>query len=107
MTESVTLPAPLVLADDDGVRHTSGLLGCCIYCKRKIGEPHDLAECVVIVRDVTYAVWLHAASDYDCEKGRRIGTWVTTEPWHWTEEDGRFHKNDGSWCTDNMRDSGS
>jgi hypothetical protein len=87
---------PRVLADDDGIR-PAGPPDACFYCRRKVGEKHG-DKCVCVVRDVTYSVF-HGSEE--------IGTWACAEPFEWDDAQGYFHRNEGTWCTDNAIDTAS
>lgn len=60
--------------------------GTCFYCNQYIGEPH-LDECVLIQKKVR----VRATIEYDIEV-----------PNYWQAEELEFHRNEGSWCSDNM-----
>lgn len=85
----------LVTATDPGIRPAGGPEAC-FYCAARVGSIHG-PECVTIVREVVYGVFCTTT-------GNRLGTWRTTEPAHWSREDGQQHKNESSWCADNVRD---
>lgn len=93
----------LVLSDDYGIR-PAGMSDRCFYCSRKVGEPHDLERCAVIVREVTYGVFL--TESLHGKPGTRIGAWRTHDPSFWTKSDCEFHKNQSSWCCDNFLSDG-
>ena len=57
----------------------------CFYCKQKTGEYHK-ADCVSVNKKVRIRV------SWDIE---------VTVPMHWTKEDIEFHRNEGSYCSDN------
>ena len=58
----------------------------CFYCQRPFGEGHG-PDCVIPQRTVVlkYTVTL-----------------VQSVPAHWTPHDIEFHRNDGSWCANNL-----
>lgn len=58
----------------------------CFYCGKAIGENHDL-DCVC----VTKRVKLKATITFEVEV-----------PHCWRKGDIEFHRNDGTWCSDNM-----
>lgn len=60
--------------------------GTCFYCKQPIGAEH-LHDCVLIERKVL----VRAVIEYEI-----------AVPADWTAEQIEFHRNDGSWCADNM-----
>jgi hypothetical protein len=62
--------------------------GTCFYCSRAMGEPHE-NECVIASKAVVLRVTLEVVVDV---------------PLHWTKENIEFHRNDGSWCSDNFID---
>lgn len=80
-----------VLTDDYGIR-PAGPSDACFYCQRRVGANHA-PDCVCIVRSSTYGVY---------HEGRRIGAYTRDDPAFWTTKDCEFHKNDSSWCADNM-----
>ena len=84
-----------VTENDSGIR-PAGQPDECFYCRSRVGDFHK-CDCVIPQREVTYSVWL---VDGDI----RIGTYKTTEPAHWSDEDGEFHKNESSWCKGNIGD---
>lgn len=84
-----------VLIDDPGIR-PAGRHDACFYCGNRVGQSHD-PECVIIVRDVIYAAYVGE---------RRIGTWTNPEPASWSPVMCEFMRNGGSWCSDNMRQTG-
>lgn len=73
------------LAREDDAR-PAGKPGECFYCNRKFGEGHG-PDCVVPQRTVVlkYTVTL-----------------VQSVPANWTPHDIEFHRNDGSWCGNNL-----
>ena len=70
---------------DPGIHYLDGKLENCIYCKSKIGEPHKVG-CVVRERTVVVSATIQ---------------YVITVPEDWTKEQIEFHRNEGSWCSDN------
>lgn len=76
---------PVVTKDDHGIR-PAGAPDRCFYCKSKVGEEHG-QECVV----VTKRVKLKATIEFDVEV-----------PHFWTKENIEFHRNDGTWCAQNI-----
>jgi hypothetical protein len=58
----------------------------CLYCKSKVGGYH-LDTCVFICKKV---------------KVRCTIEYEISCPYHWTKHDIEFHRNEGSWCSDNM-----
>lgn len=75
---------PLVLPDDDGIR-PAGEPDECLYCKQKVGTPHN-SDCVILERKVKVR--------YSFEIEIEV-------PHSWTEDDIEWHRNMGSWCADN------
>ena len=70
--------------------------GQCFYCRGTLGNAHD-DNCVTLVRLNTYVATL---------KGFIIAKWQHKDPAFWDVGSCEFHKNDGSWCTDNALDNG-
>jgi hypothetical protein len=60
--------------------------GICFYCGRPIGTEH-LSGCVLIKKKVLV---------------RTTITYEIEVPSEWTSEDIEFHRNEGSWCCNNM-----
>lgn len=58
----------------------------CFYCKGILGKEHD-ADCVVRQRSVVLQVTL---------------AYVVHVPQDWTKDQIEFHRNEGTWCTNNM-----
>lgn len=58
----------------------------CFYCQRAIGNDHQ-SDCVLISKTVK----VRAIIEYDV----RV-------PSDWDKAQVEFHRNDGSWCADNM-----
>jgi len=58
----------------------------CFYCNSKIGRFHE-DDCVLVKKKVKVV----ATIEYEIEV-----------PADWTEDNVHFHRNEGSWCTDNM-----
>lgn len=58
----------------------------CFYCQQTIGEPHK-ADCVLITKRVK----LRTVIEYEDEV-----------PADWDREMIEFHRNDSSWCADNL-----
>ncbi len=81
---------PVVARVDPGLRDSRP--GECFYCHQKVGSDH-LGSCVTIVRDSHYGVWF---------QGKRIGSYSTTDPDDWDDDFCERHKNQGSWCCDNI-----
>jgi hypothetical protein len=75
--------APLV--KDEDVR-PARQDGTCFYCRQALGEPHK-EECVIWTKKVRVRVTL----EYEIEVPRS-----------WTKENIEFHRNEGTWCADNM-----
>ena len=85
----------IVTPDDDGIR-PAGKPDECFYCHQKVGEKHT-PECVMVTEDRLYNVWFD---------GNHIGTWTRADPAHWDIDMCRFHKNESTWCANNMRHEG-
>ncbi len=62
--------------------------GKCFYCQRKVGERHA-EDCVLIKKEVRIKLTL----EYD-----------VTVPASWGKETVEFHRNEGTWCADNLLD---
>jgi hypothetical protein len=75
--------APLV--KDEDVR-PARQDGTCFYCRQELGTPHQ-EECVIWTKKVRVRVTL----EYEIEVPR-----------NWTKENIEFHRNEGTWCADNM-----
>lgn len=60
----------------------------CFYCQQAIGEPHK-PECVLIHKMVKVRMTI--------EYGIEV-------PADWDKDQIEFHRNDGSWCSDNALD---
>lgn len=58
----------------------------CFYCQQAIGAKHQ-AHCVLIKKKVK----LRAVIEYEAEVPNR-----------WDAQQIEFHRNEGSWCVDNM-----
>lgn len=86
---------PIVAPDDDGI-HPAGKPDACFYCQRRVGHLHKFG-CVMCEVERTYRVILN---------GVDIGTWSRRDPVSWDARMRAFHKNDSSWCVDNMRHEG-
>jgi hypothetical protein len=86
---------PKVLPDDDGIR-PAGEPDRCLYCGARIGEPHG-RDCVVVTKLVRYAVLMD---------GQKVGVYRRYDPHSWDTQQMEFHKNEGSWCTDNAIEDG-
>lgn len=91
-----------VLVDDGGIR-PAGPQDACFYCHQTVGNLHA-PDCVTIVRDAVYAVWQVTPKG---ERIRRIGTWTVPEPAAWGADDCEFHRNESSWCANNVRTTGT
>ena len=85
----------IITADDDGIR-LAGEPDECFYCRNKVGEKHDF-ECVMVTTQSFYEVKLD---------GMKVGVWSTNDPAAWDERRRYFHKNEGSWCSNNMQRQG-
>lgn len=84
-----------VSPDDDGIR-PAGKPDECFYCRQKVGQRHKY-ECVMVQVTNFYEVYLD---------GLYVGVWSTKDPAHWDRDMQYFHKNEGSWCSNNMRRQG-
>jgi hypothetical protein len=60
----------------------------CFYCQQPIGDSHK-SDCVLVKRKVT----VRMVVEYEIEV-----------PAHWDKEQIEFHRNRGSWCSDNAMD---
>lgn len=77
---------PIVTNDDEGLR-PDWSPDQCIYCKARVGERHDF-KCVTVERPVVV----------------EITTQLTIMvPISWDKEQIEFHRNEGTWCADNMQ----
>jgi len=70
--------------EHDGIR-PAGKPDECFYCHEKLGGTHK-PDCVIRQRTVVVRMTV----DY-----------VIDVPEHWTEDNIQFHRNEGSWCSDN------
>lgn len=75
--------APLV--KDEDVR-PARQDGTCFYCRQELGTPHK-EECVIWTKTVRVRVTV----EYDIEVPRT-----------WDKDMIEFHRNEGTWCADNM-----
>lgn len=62
------------------------LKGECFYCHEKVGENH-LDDCVYICKKV---------------RVKCVVEYEITCPAFWTKERIEYHRNEGSWCSDNF-----
>ncbi len=60
--------------------------GTCFYCRQELGTAHK-EECVIWTKKVKVRVTV----EYEIEVPRK-----------WTKENIEFHRNEGTWCADNM-----
>lgn len=91
----MTASWPLVVEGDDGIR-PAGPQDQCLYCQRRIGDPHK-ADCVIVGRLVELSVVASLTT------GRRMeAVWTSVEPHGWTADNIQFRYNEGSWCADNI-----
>ena len=67
---------------------SAGRPGECFWCQATIGAEHK-ADCVRRKRTVVVR--------YEIE-------FTTDVPEHWTKDDFEFHRNESSWCADNLID---
>ena len=70
---------------DYGVR-PAGKQDECFYCHEKVGTQHK-TDCVIRERTVVVEVRMHM---------------VVTVPEFWTTEDIEFHRNESTWCANNL-----
>lgn len=92
---------PRVDEHDDGIR-PAGPPDACFYCQRRVGELHA-ADCVTIQKRIEMEVTIRWSDDSET-----TGLWQFDDPYDWTEEMSEFHKNDSSWCANNIvRDLGA
>lgn len=88
---------PLVNPNDDGIRH-AGRPDECLYCRSRIGQPHG-AECVMVTKRIEMRVTATMPTGETV-----VGLWQLDEPFSWTRENSEFHKNESTWCANNMLD---
>jgi len=74
-----------ILAKDAGIR-PAGEPDECFYCRGKVGQDHT-KECVIPSK----LVRLKVTAEIDVEV-----------PWNWTAKEIDFHRNESSWCVDNI-----
>jgi hypothetical protein len=74
----------VVEPDDDGIR-PAGPNDACFYCRAKIGDTHG-PECAIPIRTVVVKMEIEYTIDI---------------PEHWDVDMLHFHRNDGSWCSNN------
>ena len=60
--------------------------GRCFYCLQPVGDTH-LADCMLINKKVTVKLTI----EYEVEV-----------PAHWDKHNVEFHRNDSSWCANNL-----
>lgn len=96
MTTSLPFSPPVVTGDDYGIR-PAGRPDACFYCNRRVGERHAF-ECVIVRVPRTYRVILDGAD---------VGTWTVGDPVSWNAEAREFHRNESSWCANNVRSEGT
>lgn len=84
----------IVTADD--VR-PAGPPETCFFCRRPIGQQHAF-ECVTVTVPRTYEVLLDAQT---------VGLWTCDDPVSWDRDQRYFHKNESSWCANNLLTSGA
>lgn len=65
-----------------------GKSGKCFYCREEIGKPHK-QTCVLLKKKVK----VKATIEYEVDV-----------PASWDVDQIEFHRNEGSWCADNMLD---
>lgn len=86
---------PLVDPHDDGIRPASKPDEC-LYCRQRIGQPHE-RECVIVTKRVEMRVVATLPT------GEKLtGTWQFDEVYSWDEGMTEFHKNESSWCASNF-----
>jgi hypothetical protein len=83
---------PLVDSSDT---RPAGPSTACFYCNRPIGERHD-RECVLVVKRVALTV------KTTIDDRNYVGTWELDQPHFWSPSDSEFHKNEGTWCANNL-----
>jgi len=76
---------PLVTEDDPGIRPAGSPVHC-YYCNRGVGQEHK-RDCVILSKKVK----LRATVEYE-----------VYVPFEWDKEMIEFHRNDGTWCADNL-----
>ena len=86
---------PPVAPTDDGIRPAGP--DECFYCRQKVGSPH-LFACVTVTVPRTYRVLLD---------GVDIGSWSTDDPVGSNRDMRHFHKNESSWCANNVMNTGT
>jgi len=62
--------------------------GRCFYCQQLMGDEHKV-DCLLIQKKV---------------KVRMVVEYEIEVPAHWDKGDIEFHRNDGTWCTNNAID---
>lgn len=72
------------VTEENGVR-PAGPPDACFYCKALLGGEHK-PECVCILKMVTI---------------RMTVEYPVKVPASWTKENIEFHRNEGTWCSDN------
>jgi len=86
---------PLVHENDDGIR-PAGPPDECLYCRQKVGQPHG-PDCVTVKKLVEFKV------DVRLSDGVKFtGLWQCEVPHSWDEHMMDFHKNESSWCSNNI-----
>lgn len=86
---------PIVKADDPGIR-PAGKPDECFYCLHKVGDEHA-RDCVIITKRVEHEVTLTWS-----DGSKTTGTWQFDEPYFWDVYGSEFHKNESSWCANNL-----
>lgn len=78
---------PLVDPDDHGIR-PAGKPDACFYCSSVVGTEHA-RDCVIVTKRVKVRYTLEIEVDV---------------PYAWNKEFFEFHRNESSWCADNVVD---
>jgi hypothetical protein len=78
-------PETFIVTLDDTRSAGAGTPDKCFYCPSAIGTEHA-AGCVIRQRSVVVDLTIR---------------YVVRVPEHWTKDDIEFHRNEGTWCTDN------
>jgi hypothetical protein len=86
---------PTVHKRDDGIR-PAGSPTKCFYCDQRVGKLHA-TDCVIVTKLVELRVRVSIP-----QQRFLSGRWQDRVPHFWTANDIEFHKNESSWCADNL-----